>query len=137
VGLGTLLPRSSVIQRRAGSLRGGGERVDALLGDTSGRLLWQAPRVPSDQPKNPLHGVTLEQILNQLVEGIGWPEMAEAVHIRCFALDPSISSSLKFLRRTPWARAEVEALYLRYLTHRSRSGEARWSISHSKIVPRP
>ncbi len=60
-----------------------------------------------------LHGVTLEMILNTLVEQIGWEEMGRAVDIRCFTHDPNISSSLKFLRRTPWARSKVEDLYLR------------------------
>ncbi len=64
------------------------------------------------QPKNPLHGVTLETLLERLVERIGWEAMGMAVPIRCFTHDPSIASSLKFLRRTPWARAQVEALYL-------------------------
>jgi uncharacterized protein (DUF2132 family) len=66
-----------------------------------------------EQPKNPLHGVTLAMILERLVERMGWDAMGKAVPIRCFTNDPSIESSLKFLRRTPWARAEVEALYLR------------------------
>jgi uncharacterized protein (DUF2132 family) len=61
---------------------------------------------------DPLHGVTLEMILNRLVERLGWEEMGRRVDIRCFNLDPSVSSSLKFLRRTPWARKKVEALYL-------------------------
>ncbi|MGV8118206.1 MAG: VF530 family DNA-binding protein [Candidatus Xenobiia bacterium LiM19] len=62
--------------------------------------------------KDPLHGVTLEMILNYLVEKYGWEEMAGRIRINCFAKDPSIKSSLKFLRRTPWARAKVECLYL-------------------------
>lgn len=65
------------------------------------------------QPRNPLHGVTLEQLLVALVESMGWEAMAVAVPIRCFTHEPSIASSLKFLRRTPWARARVEELYLR------------------------
>ena len=68
----------------------------------------------ADQPKNPLHGITLEQLVTELVTHLGWPRMAKEVRIRCFELDPSIKSSLTFLRRTPWARAEVEALYLRH-----------------------
>jgi uncharacterized protein (DUF2132 family) len=71
-------------------------------------------RVPDEQPKNPLHGITLEQILTELVAHLGWPRMASEVRIRCFESDPSIKSSLTFLRRMPWARAEVEALYLRH-----------------------
>lgn len=64
------------------------------------------------QPNNPLHGITLEQLLIRLEAKIGWDEMAKCVKIRCFSHDPSIKSSLKFLRRTPWARAEVEQLYI-------------------------
>jgi uncharacterized protein (DUF2132 family) len=63
---------------------------------------------------DPLHGVTLESILSQLVEHHGWQEMGRLIKIRCFNFDPSIKSSLQFLRRTPWARAKVEALYLQY-----------------------
>ena len=63
-------------------------------------------------PKDPLHGITLEMMLTRLVEHYGWPEMGERIHIRCFHFDPSIKSSLHFLRRTPWARKKVEALYL-------------------------
>lgn len=64
------------------------------------------------QPKNPLHGVTLEAILVALVEHYGWGEMGQRIDIRCFNFDPSLKSSLQFLRRTPWARAKVEQLYL-------------------------
>lgn len=60
---------------------------------------------------DPLHGVTLEQILTRLVEHFGWEELGGLIQIRCFNQDPSISSSLKFLRRTPWARQKVENLY--------------------------
>lgn len=66
-----------------------------------------------EQPKNPLHGVTLARIVETLVEQMGFEAMGRAVPIRCFTHDPSVASSLKFLRRTPWARKEVEALYLR------------------------
>jgi len=64
---------------------------------------------------NPLQGKTLEAILTELVAHIGWDEMARAVDIRCFTHEPSISSSLKFLRRTPWAREKVEALYVQHV----------------------
>ncbi len=64
--------------------------------------------------QDPLHGLTLETLLNRLVELYGWEEMARYVNIRCFSHDPSIKSSLAFLRRTPWARTEVEALYRRF-----------------------
>lgn len=61
--------------------------------------------------KDPLHGITLEKILEALVAHHGWPALARFVEIRCFMFDPSIKSSLVFLRRTPWARAKVEQLY--------------------------
>lgn len=67
------------------------------------------------KPKDPLHGVTLEKLLTELVENFGWLALAGQVNINCFKSDPSIKSSLKFLRRTPWARKEVETLYLDYL----------------------
>jgi uncharacterized protein (DUF2132 family) len=62
---------------------------------------------------DPLHGVTLKMIVTHLVERYGWEELGRIIEIRCFTHDPSISSSLKFLRKTPWARDKVEALYLR------------------------
>jgi uncharacterized protein (DUF2132 family) len=64
------------------------------------------------QPNNPLHGITLEAMLHALVARLGWTQMGRRVKIDCFNHDPSIPSSLKFLRKTPWARAKVEALYL-------------------------
>jgi uncharacterized protein (DUF2132 family) len=67
------------------------------------------------QPDNPLHGVTLEMILARLVERYGWENLGQNINIKCFNHEPSIKSSLKFLRRTPWARDKVEALYLRSL----------------------
>ena len=66
----------------------------------------------NEQPNNPLHGITLETILNHLVEQYGWEELGERIPIKCFTNDPSIKSSLKFLRRTAWARKKVEELYL-------------------------
>jgi uncharacterized protein (DUF2132 family) len=65
-----------------------------------------------NQPNNPLHGITLETIVKQLVAHYGWKELANRININCFNNDPSIKSSLKFLRRTPWARSKVEELYL-------------------------
>ncbi|QNH64263.1 DUF2132 domain-containing protein [Proteus vulgaris] len=62
--------------------------------------------------KDPLHGVTLEMQVNALVAKYGWAKLGQLIKINCFRNDPSVKSSLKFLRRTPWARAEVEALYL-------------------------
>jgi len=64
------------------------------------------------QVNNPLHGVKLEQIVSDLVEHFGWEELSIRININCFKSDPSMKSSLKFLRKTPWARDKVEALYL-------------------------
>ena len=65
-----------------------------------------------EQPRNPLHGITLERMLNELVDHFGWAGLGDRIPVRCFNLDPSISSSLKFLRKTPWARKKVEQLYV-------------------------
>lgn len=70
----------------------------------------------TQSPNNPLHGVTLEAILNALVARYGWDGLAQRIDIRCFKSDPSIKSSLTFLRKTPWAREKVEALYIRSQT---------------------
>ena len=67
--------------------------------------------MPADQPKNPLHGVTLETIVTKLVERYGFVELGRLIDIRCFRHDPSVTSSLHFLRRTPWARKKVEELF--------------------------
>ncbi len=64
------------------------------------------------QANNPLHGITLEQIVNSLVAHYGWSALGKRINIRCFNSDPSLKSSLKFLRKTPWARKKVENLYL-------------------------
>lgn len=66
----------------------------------------------SEQRNNPLHGVTLESVIVKLVEYYGWGELANRISINCFKNDPSVKSSLKFLRRTPWAREQVEILYI-------------------------
>ncbi|WP_298923379.1 VF530 family protein [uncultured Ramlibacter sp.] len=70
------------------------------------------PPAPPTQPKNPLHGLTLEAIVTALVAQYGWAGLGERIPVRCFTSDPSIASSLKFLRKTPWARDKVEGLYL-------------------------
>lgn len=70
------------------------------------------PPPPPPQPRNPLHGLTLEAMLNALVAHYGWEGLGQRIPVRCFTSDPSIGSSLKFLRRTPWAREKVEGLYL-------------------------
>jgi uncharacterized protein (DUF2132 family) len=69
------------------------------------------PPIPA-QPRNPLHGLTLEAIVTALVAHYGWAELGERVPLRCFTHEPSVGSSLKFLRKTPWARDKVEGLYL-------------------------
>lgn len=67
----------------------------------------------SDEHKNnPMHGIKLEMIINSLVEDYGWEGLEERIHLRCFAFDPSVKSTLKFLRKMPWARTKVENLYL-------------------------
>ena len=64
------------------------------------------------QKNNPLHGITLEQIIVKLADHYGWEELGQRINIRCFQADPSVKSSLKFLRKTPWAREKVEQLYI-------------------------
>ena len=70
------------------------------------------PVTPAKQRNNPLHGITLECLLTELVGHYGWEELANRIQIRCFSKKPSMASCLKFLRKTPWARSKVEALYL-------------------------
>ena len=69
------------------------------------------PPTSDDAQRDPLHGLTLEAIVTALVAQYGWPGLGERIPVRCFLIDPSIKSSLKFLRRTPWARTKVEDLY--------------------------
>ena len=76
------------------------------------------------QANNPLHGKTLEMILGELVAHYGWPELGRQIDIRCFTHDPSMASSLKFLRRTPWAREKVESLY-GYMLRKARQPDAK------------
>ena len=76
---------------------------------------------------DPLHGITLETILNRLVTTYGWQELGKRIAIKCFTTNPSVASSLKFLRRTPWARAKVEALYLR----------TPWTLEHQNAGEQP
>ena len=79
--------------------------------------MTQAPT----QPRNPLHGMTLEKIVTELADYFGWEGLGERINIRCFTHDPSVGSSLKFLRKTPWAREKVESLYLFMLRDRRRA----------------
>ncbi len=75
------------------------------------------------QPRNPLHGLTLEQIVTALQARYGWDGLAERIPLRCFESDPTITSSLKMLRKTPWAREKVEGLYL-YMLREAKRGSA-------------
>ena len=84
-----------------------------------------APAQPTPvpkQPRNPLHGLTLEAIVTALEAEYGWQGLGERIPLRCFTSDPSVASSLKFLRKTPWARAKVESLYLHSATHPRKQG---------------
>ena len=76
------------------------------------------------QTNNPLHGVTLADMIAQLVSFYGWEDLGERISIRCFTHDPSVNSSLKFLRKTPWARAKVESLYLHSAAHPRKTPKA-------------
>lgn len=80
--------------------------------------------MPPAQSNDPLHGITLERLLTELVAHLGWEALADRVDVRCFRFDPSIKSSLVFLRKTPWARAKVEALYVRWKKTESRGHPA-------------
>lgn len=74
-------------------------------------------------PKDPLHGITLEAMVNDLVAFFGWEELGQQISIRCFTSDPSVPSSLKFLRKTSWAREKVKSLYLFVQRERRRRGQ--------------
>ena len=75
------------------------------------------------QPHNPLHGLTLEAIVTALVDHYGWESLAQRIAIRCFQSDPSVASSLKFLRKTRWAREKIEGLYLFMLREQKRAAQ--------------
>ena len=81
-----------------------------------------APEARAAQPRNPLHGLTLETIVTRLADFYGWDDLGKRIPIRCFTHDPSVGSSLKFLRKTPWAREKVESLYLFMLRDQKRQG---------------
>jgi hypothetical protein len=83
------------------------------------------PPPPQQQPRNPLHGKSLEAILTELVAHYGWDGLAQRVALRCFSNEPSVGSSLKVLRKTPWAREKVESLYLFMLRELRRDGPPR------------
>jgi uncharacterized protein (DUF2132 family) len=81
------------------------------------------PDYSMNHSKDPLHGVTLEKVVTALVDHFGWDELGRIIDIRCFNFEPSISSSLKFLRKTPWARKKVEELYLSMLSRQERDSQ--------------
>ncbi|MDX8403041.1 MAG: VF530 family protein [Mariprofundaceae bacterium] len=81
------------------------------------------------QVNNPLHGMTLEKIINALVEYYGWDELGILININCFNSNPSVKSSLKFLRKTPWARTKVENLYIAMLDEKTRDSKTGWPYS--------
>ncbi|EMI23359.1 VF530 family protein [Rhodopirellula europaea] len=81
------------------------------------------PQPNNSQPNNPLHGVTLKAMVEYLVDEYGWERLGERIRIDCFTYDPSINSSLKFLRKTEWARAKVERLYLDSISYDERKGK--------------
>jgi len=89
---------------------------------------------PTEHPRDPLHGITLENILNQLVSQYGWEEMGYRVPIRCFQFDPSIKSSLTFLRKTPWARQKVEDWFIEEQWIKRRAAKA-LAASEQKAAP--
>ena len=82
----------------------------------------ETPPAPTKQANNPLHGLTLKAIVEALQSHYGWDELARQVPIRCFQSQPSVNSSLRFLRQTPWAREKVESLYLFMLREQRRGG---------------
>jgi len=79
----------------------------------------------NQQPNNPLHGITLEKVVTKLVDHYGWEDLSAYININCFKSDPSIKSSLKFLRKTQWARDKVESLYIKTFTEESPWGRAK------------
>jgi uncharacterized protein (DUF2132 family) len=90
-----------------------------MLVDETQRTMNDTP-----QPRNPLHGITLEAMLTELVAHFGWEGLGARIEIRSFNLDPSVASSLKFLRKTPWAREKVEGLYLFMRREQARAGRS-------------
>ena len=84
-----------------------------------------APPKQPTQPLNPLHGVTLEAIVTALADRYGWAKLGERIPVRCFNVDPSVASSLRFLRKTPWAREKVESMYLAMESSRQRANQRR------------
>ena len=130
-------PRHLVVAALVGSggwsEEGGLERYGYRGGLWAGRVCWPRKALPAGlhdnggmslnpQPRNPLHGVTLERMLTDLVDFYGWDGMARRIPLNCFRAEPSITSSLRLLRKTPWAREKVEALYVETLRRHGRGG---------------
>ncbi len=90
--------------------------LDCLDSSTRNRQLSTHVTQPSSHPNDPLHGITLELVLRAVVDRHGWEEMSRQIPIRCFMFDPSIKSSLTFLRKTPWARKKLEDWYVYDIT---------------------
>ena len=80
--------------------------------------------MPEIKSNNPLHGITLQKMLTDLETWYGWPGLGQRIRVKCFTENPSISSSLKFLRKTAWARTKVESLYLMALSHKLRKAQS-------------
>jgi uncharacterized protein (DUF2132 family) len=99
----------------------------------------QQQQQPPKQPHNPLHGLTLEAIVTALADHYGWQGLGERIPVRCFISEPSVGSSLKFLRKTPWARAKVESLYLFMLRdlRRQQQQELRQQSAPPEAPPGP
>jgi uncharacterized protein (DUF2132 family) len=92
------------------------------------------PGAMQEQPNNPTHGVKLQDMVSKLVEIYGWEGLADRINVRCFQVDPSLKSSLKFLRKTPWARTKVESLYLRYVRRRRAAPALPEEVSEEEIL---
>ncbi len=101
------------------------------MGDDNDTTSPTTTATTAAQKHNPLHGLTLEYIVTELVAGFGWPNLGERIDIRCFTQDPSVVSSLKFLRKTPWARTKVESLYL--FMRREQARQKKWSTAASDV----
>jgi hypothetical protein len=93
---------------------GGAQARTRNEGIEPGPLPAQAAGMPDQKAHDPLHGVTLERVVTELAGHFGWPELGQQVPVRCFLFDPSVKSSLTFLRKTPWARTRVEEIYVRW-----------------------
>lgn len=110
---------------------------EVVLVKQPGRSMISSRLIPimyAAGPKNPLHGITLEMMLNQLVDHYGWEMLGRMIQINCFNFHPSIKSSLIFLRRTPWARAKVEELYLDSLPDMQRKPGAEAEAEPARLV---